>query len=262
MPCRHRLLGAGVLGTVALTAALSAAGSVPVSADPVPSTSSTTTSVSTPATSGGPASSPLCTAAVITSAKALVQTDLTNRVTQLNLLVGRVNGAVHLTTSDQSTLLADLTQSELPGIQALQAKVSGDTTCIELLRDAHAMVFDYRVYLLMTPQADLVILNDAITYAEGVVAALETRISGGIHNAQERGQNVSGAQSAFADYQAQVTAAQSLTSSQSATLLAQTPQGYPGNATVLRQARTNLSNARNDLHAARADLAQIVQDLT
>jgi len=261
MTRRHRHMRAGVVGALALAATLAAAGSSPASADPA-STSSTTATASGPATSGGPASAPLCTPAVFSSARSLVQTELANRVTQLNMLAGRVNGAAHLTASDRSTLLADVTQTELPGIEALQTKVSGDTTCIELLHDARTMVLGYRVYLLMTPQTDLVILNDALTHAEGVVNGLETRISGGIANAQRLGRDVSGAQSAFADYQTQVSTAQGLTSSQSSTLLALTPQGYPGSAAALVQARANLSNARDDLHAARADLSQIIQDLT
>jgi len=258
MARRHQHVG--ILGALSLAATLAAPGPLPASAEPV-STSSTTTAVPGPATSG-PASTPSCTPAVFSSVQSLVQTELANRVTQLNMLVGRVDNALHLTASDSSALLADLTQTELPGIQALQATVAHETTCIGLLHDAHAMVFDYRVYLLMTPQTDLVILNDAVTHAEGAVAGLETRISGGIDNARRLGRDVSGAQSAFADYQTQVSAAAALTSSQSAALLALAPRGYPGDATTLVQARTNVSNARNDLHAARSDLSQIIQDLT
>ena len=40
-------------------------------------------------------------------------------------------------------------------------------------------------------------------------------------------------------------------------LLAQKPQGYPGNWTVFLTARTNFGNARLDLHAALADARQI-----
>ena len=42
----------------------------------------------------------------------------------------------------------------------------------------------------------------------------------------------------------------------------QTPQGYPGNWQVFLTARTDLTNARNDLRAAYADGKQIRSDLS
>ena len=94
-------------------------------------------------------------------------------------------------------------------------------------------------------------------------AGFEPTISGWISYAQAHGKNVTDAQAAFADYQAKVTAAQGLTTAgQSASLLALTPQGYPGNCAVILQARTDVSNAHNDLLAARSDLAQIISDLS
>jgi len=194
-------------------------------------------------------------------AQQTVESELSGRVTQLDTLVSRVDAATGLTSSDKAALLADLTGTELPGIAALQTKVEGDTRCIQLRADAYTMVFEYRVYLVMTPQTDLVILNDAATNAEGVLAGLEPTISGWIAYAQAHGVDVSGAESAFSDYQAKVTTAQGLTTGQSATLLAQTPAGCPGNRSVFLQARTNLSNAHQDLHAARNDMAQIITDL-
>jgi hypothetical protein len=43
--------------------------------------------------------------------------------------------------------------------------------------------------------------------------------------------------------------------------LAQTPSGYPGNWQVFLGARTNVTNAHSDLHAAYADAQAIRADL-
>jgi len=208
-------------------------------------------------------SSPACTPSTFSQAQQAVETALADRVTQLNTLAGRVNAASALTAGDKSTLLSDVNVTELPGIQALQTKVPTDTTCPQLRQDAHSMVFDYRVYVVMTPQTDLVIANDTAVSVVSSFAALEPTIAGWIQYAQGHGnKNVADAQAAFADYQAKVTAAGSLaTASQSATLLAQNAAGYPGDESVFLQARTNLSNAHNDLYTARADLAKIITDL-
>ena len=59
----------------------------------------------------------------------------------------------------------------------------------------------------------------------------------------------------------QVSAAQSSTNGLDTELLAQTPQGFPGNWQVFLAARTSLSNARSDLHTAYNDGRQIRSDL-
>ena len=219
------------------------------------------TSISTPHRAVGASTSFNCTAKTFTKAQQLIQADLANRVTQLNTLITRVNRNTNLLAPDKAALIADLTQTELPGIQALQTKVNTDIACRQLREDRHSMFANYHVYLVMTPKTDLVIAFDDAIHAEAVLSSWETVASGAIQSAETHGTDVSDEQSAFSDYQANVAAAQNLTSSQSATLLAQTPQGWPGNWSVFLQARTNLSNAVNDLGAARNDLARIIQDL-
>jgi hypothetical protein len=244
---------------VAMTLAIGMCAALPGPAVADPSASFQ--SSATPGASDGTQSSLSCTPTVFTQKQHLLGSELAQRVGQLDSLLVRVNGAANLTSSDKTSLLADLAQTELPGIQALQTKVPGDSTCAQLRNQTHAMVLDYRVYRVMTPQTDLVIANDATVHAAGVLANLATVASGQIQNSRAHGTDVSGAQAFLADFQANVTASQNLISGQSATLLAQTPQGYPGNALAFLQARTNLTNARNDLRAARHDLAQITHDL-
>jgi len=173
-----------------------------------------------------------------------------------------VNGSSSLSASDKGSLLSYLQTTELPGIQALQSKVPTDTTCPQLRQDAHSMVYDYRVFYVMTPKADLVAVNDEAMAVTGTLDGLEPAISAWIQSAQGQGEDTSGAQAAFADYQSEVSAAGGFaTTAQSATLLAQAPGQFPATVPVFQQARTNLANAANDLGAARQDLATIVADL-
>ncbi len=250
----HRPLAAAVLGAVMAIGVIVALPAAAWAQSP-----STTSSGSTTAPATGIPSSPLCTASLITRAQQLVGTELADRVIQLNALIARTNASDTLIASDKGALLTDLTQNELPGIAALQTTVRTASTCLELRQDARSMVDDYRVYLVMTPMDDLVIANDDAIHAEGVLSSLETVISGAIAYDQRQGTMVSGAQTALADYQSKVAAAQGLTSGTAATLLAQSPAGYPGTRLFFIQARTNVSKAAQDLHAARNDMAHIVQ---
>jgi hypothetical protein len=247
-------LAAAVLGIALATAA---------SADaPAPPSTPTSTSIPAPVPTGAAPSSPRCDPSLVTTVRQLVETELADRVTQLNTLIGRVNGAVTLTPADKTTLLGDLNQTELPGIETLQSKVPGDATCLALRQDAHSMVDDYRVYLVMTPQTDLVMANDAAIHAEGVLSNLETTLSGAIQRASTKGTNVAAAQAAFADYETNVTTAQGLTSGQSATVLAQSPPDYPASRAVFSRVRSNVTDAARDLRTARDDLNQIVNGLS
>ncbi len=253
----RRALSAAVLAG-AIVVALPAASF----ADPGTSASSSTTPTSSPSTStAAPASNPLCTPATFSAAQQLVETALANRVTQLNALTTRANNtANHLTSADRATLQSDVA-AELSGIQGLQPQAQSAIDCRQLRLVAYDMVFNFRVYVVMTPQTHLTIGADDETYVETVFTNLEPTISGNIAAAKAQGRDVTAGQTAFNDLEAQVTAAQSETDGLSATLVAQTAAGYPGNWQEFLSARTSETNARNDLQVAYNDLAQIVQDL-
>ena len=123
------------------------------------------------------------------------------------------------------------------------------------------MVYNYRVYVVMTPQTHLTVVIDDETYIEGVFTNLEPTIATAIQNAQNGGKDVTAAQAAFTDLKSQVSTAQGETSGQAAQILAQTPAGYPGNWQVFLAARTNATNAHTDLAAAYADSQRIRTDL-
>jgi len=207
-------------------------------------------------------SDPACTPAVFSQAQQKVETDLAHRVSQLNSLLAEVNQpSGHLAPGDKQTLVNDISGFELPGIQGLQAQVQQATTCAQLRADAHSMVFDYRVYVVMTPQTELTIGADDETYVEDRFVALEPVIAAAIQNAKAHGKDVTAAEAAFDDLKSQVGAAQSETHGLSVQLLQQEPHGYPANWQVFLAARTSESNARTDLHTAYADAEQIREDL-
>jgi len=257
------LVGAAVPGTAFAAPRPAGTPAAPAASSTVPTTTATVApAAGDPTGTGANVSSPECSTSIFTAAQQKVEGELADRVTQLEDLAGRVNGSTTVTSGDKSALTDQITGTELPGIQALQTAVQGDTTCAQLRTDAHSMVYDYRVYLVMTPETDLVLATDTAGAVETQMANLESTISAAITKAQSESKDVSGAQSAFSDFEAQVSASQGLTNGQSATLLALTPQGCPGNVSTLQGARSNLQTVRQDLQAARADLGTIRQDLS
>jgi hypothetical protein len=252
-PLRSRsTLPGSVLGSTTST--------VPVTDPSVTSTTSAASGSSgaNSSTSSGAPSSPQCNASRLAQAQQFVEGQLSARVTQLNVLIGRVNSSTKLTPSDKSTLLSDLTSTELPGIEGLQVTTRQATTCSELRQDAHNMVFDYRVYLVMTPQTDLIIVTDDVDHAEATLGNLESLITRVLQGPRATAAD----QAAWANYQSEVTAADGLTTGQSSTLVGLSPSQYPATTPVLSQARANATQAIRDLRMARNDLSLIIHSLS
>ncbi len=255
---KHNFARRMAMGAAAAGAVVGLVVTIPGAALAAPST--TTTTGSNTATTQ--VSSPRCTPTTFAPAQQVVEAALAGRVTKLNTLSAAANNAAnHLTTGDRQTLQNDITTVELPGIEALQTQAQSATTCAGLRAVAHSMVYNYRVYVVMTPQTRLTVVIDDETYIEGVLVNLEPQIATAISNAQAAGKDVTAAQAAFNDLKSQVSSAQGATNGESAQILAQTPTGFPGNWPVFLAGRTNATNAHNDLHAAYVDAEHIRADL-
>ncbi len=130
---------------------------------PATAFAATPASGSTGSASGtGSPSDPRCTPADLPAAKGYVEGLLKARVVRLERLTAQVGTARYVTASDKAELESELS-NELSGMQSLEQQVPGDTTCAELVTNAETMVFNYRVYYVMTPQTELVVVADTET---------------------------------------------------------------------------------------------------
>ena len=206
------------------------------------------------AAAGAPAT---CTAANLAAVSGYVSQALSGRVAQLTSLSAAVGAAADLTAADRSTLATDLA-SELAGIQALQAQLPSATTCQSVVAAGRAMVVNFRVYVVMTPQAHLTIAADTESAVAANLAALEPRLQAAVTSAGQSGADVASAQRALADLEAEVTAAQRSSAGISAQVLGFTPASYPGSWSVLRSDRVTLGAGQLALRRADLDLHQIV----
>jgi hypothetical protein len=200
-----------------------------------------------------------CSATALSAAQAAAGRALSARDTRLDALVQAVGTAARLTATDRSTLTTDL-DDERAGLEGLEQKVPTDTTCAEVAADAEAMVVDYRVYLVMSPQVHLAIAADAESAIVGQLQGLEPTISARIAAARARGVTVAAAQATFGDLEAQVAAAAHSSASIAASVLAATPASYPGCVQTFEQDRASLESGRTALRHAHADLKTLIAD--
>jgi hypothetical protein len=246
----------GVLGAVL-------GGLLPASAYAAGTTGSGTTGSGTSTTSPGPTgteSHPRCTPADLPVAKVYVESLLKERVVTLETLTARVSAGRGVTASDKAVLQADLSK-DLSAMQVLQQQIPSDETCAALVANAETMVFDYRVYLVMTPRADLVIVADTESAVASVGVRWEPGMQAAISYAANHGKDVAQAQQALDELKTQLTDALAQLQGLSATVLAQTPAGSPGNHTVFVVAKDKCQAAFGNLQDARQDLATILSVL-
>ncbi|MGO9342356.1 MAG: hypothetical protein ACLP6E_07530 [Acidimicrobiales bacterium] len=229
---------------------------------PATAFAATPASGSTGSASGtGSPSDPRCTPADLPAAKGYVEGLLKARVVRLERLTAQVGTARYVTASDKAELESELS-NELSGMQSLEQQLPGDTTCAELVTNAETMVFNYRVYYVMTPQTELVVVADTETGVASDIVRWEPGIQAAITYEAAHGKDVAKAQKALDDMKAQLTDALGTLDGVSSTVLAQTPSGYPGNHVVFVAARNRCADAFSDLGHARADLGTILSVLS
>jgi hypothetical protein len=164
------------------------------------------------------------------AAQKALELQLANRSTQLGHLVADVTAATTLSASASSTLQARLSTEEA-SINALIAKVPTDTTKAELNADRAAMLKDNRVYAVMSPQVfemiEASVVASQVTTMQGNEATLQSETASiiglpGYKNALNHYNNYV---LRLSNWSTRIVAVESI-------VIAQTPQGYPGNTKV------------------------------
>ena len=164
------------------------------------------------------------------TAQHALEVQLSNRATQLGHLVADVTAATSLSVSASAILQARLS-TEGASINALIAKVPNDTTKAELNADRAAMLKDNRVDAVMSPQVFEMI-------EASVVASQVTAMQGNESTLLSETQSIVGlpgyknALNHYNNYVARLLNWSTRIVTVEGTVLAQTPQGYPGNTKI------------------------------
>ena len=215
-----------------------------------------------PATGAGPAGRGVCaTEAAARKAGATVDTlrafgdcEINRRFATLTDLSSKISASKVITSSDASALQAEISSTR-SGLTSLKATIDADTDLKTLRADVEKIATDYRVYLLVVPQVNLVNASDAALAAQTRFATVNTNLAARIAAARAAGKDTTTAQADLDAMNAAVTAAANLASPLPAQLLPLTPAQYNGGTAgpILANARTALVQARNDLKSGVAD---------
>jgi len=180
-----------------------------------------------------------------------LETQLADRVSQLNRLTTDISRAKSLTTAHAATLAANVATA-LTNINALVAKVPTDTTDIQLRADEISMIKKNRVFVVLTPQVFLTIESDnvtaEVTLLQGEESGLLTAVNGlvGQHG-------YTNALNSYTDFVRLVNRANLEATDVASRVLAQTPADFPHDTGLFASANRALFQVEITLAHANYD---------
>lgn len=243
IPARSILAGLAIAGILAVSSA-------------------TIVTAASPLVAGGPAGKGVCATAAgavktslsLDTLRAFGDCEIARRFVTLNSLASRVTGSKVLTGSDAAALSSEIASTK-SGLTSLKAKIDAETSLAALKAEIRQIATDYRVYLLVVPQVNLVSGADAVQAAKPIFDKISANLTARIAAAKAAGKDTTAAQADLDAMNAAVAQAVGLAQPLPAALLPLTPAQYNGGTAgpVLKNARAALVQARGLLQSARAD---------
>lgn len=194
---------------------------------------------------------------VIARLKEKAVKEIDRRIASLNKLIDKIN-AVKRLTSDQKSVMAAQVQTEITNLTTLKTKIEGDTDIDVLRTDVQSIVKSYRVYALYIPKMAIIAHADKIlNLIEGEMATLTEKLQLRINEAKGKGYSVEIMTSLMTERQVKLDDAKNQANAAIVKVTVLTPDGWPGNKTVLEAARDLLKTARKDLSDAQKLASQV-----
>ena len=234
------LFAAGVISALTL-------GAMPVFAQPVTATTGSTPSTTSAREMRGD------------NARAAADKQIAARISSLNNLETKIQAMVHLTADEKSAITATIS-GNISSLTALQSKIDTDATTT-LKTDTQSITKGERIYMLVEPQIAILAATDRAASISDMLTAFAAKIETRL--ASTPNATVS---SLLSDLQAKVADAQSQTQAAiSETASLQPDNGVApvqaSNTATLKDARSKIKTAQNDLKKAYQDASQIVKAL-
>ena len=211
---------------------------------------------------GGPAGKGVCATesaalkppVTVDALRAFGNCEIERRFTTLTALSSKVTSSTTLTASDAAALTAEIGATRT-GLTDLKATIDAETAVPALKAEIARIATDFRVYLLVGPQVNLVSGADRVVASQSMFTKVDTNLAARIAAAKAAGKDTTAAQSDLDAMNAAVTKAVGIATPLPATLLPLTPAQYNAGTAgpVLNSARAALVQARDLLKSAVQD---------
>jgi len=194
--------------------------------------------------------------------------EIARRIAALNTLSARVNAMTKIASSSQSALSANIA-TQVTAMNTLQAQIASDIAAgatSSLKADIQSITKSYRIFALIIPQGAIEAAADRVLDIAGMMTALAGQLQTRITAAQNADATMSAEIFALADLNAKVADVNTQVNVGVSEIANLQPDN--GNATIqasntaaLKDARTKVQIAQQDLTAARKDAGTIVKAL-
>ena len=199
--------------------------------------------------------------------KLIAQSDkeITQRIDSLNALITRVQQMKKVVGTEQTNIVSQI-QSVITSLNTLKTKIDADTDTATLRTDLQTITKDYRVYMLILPQTQIIAASDRIDTIDSDFSAIVSKLQTRITEAQTAGKDVSSLQTIITDVQNKISDAQTQAQNAVSTVVSLTPdQGVQttaqANTSALKQARADIKTATTDLQTAKNDAENILKGI-
>ncbi len=176
--------------------------------------------------------------------------EIDKRIEDLNALKTRIAGMKRLTSDAKATMTATIT-TEISVLTSLKTKISTETG--EALKtDAKSITGSYRVYMLVMPQARIIVAADKELSIADMMATLSGKLQTRISAKASAGADVTALQKSLTDMNAKIADAK--VQAQAAITLVANLTPDQNDKTKMEANKKALTDARAKLKAAHEDL--------
>ena len=196
--------------------------------------------------------------------KAKADEAVKDRLTQLDKLTGRLNGA-GADCGQNADVLGQL-GADRTGLQSLDATIQAETDGAKAMAEYRRIFTDFRIYWLQTPKTNEVVACDRAGKSDVTLTSLRQKIQARVDEAKAKGYDVTKAQAALDDMGAKLASA-TMSAKQASSSVADlhadkgNPSVLSSNFAALSKGRQDLHTAWTDLQAARRDARTAIDDL-
>ena len=197
----------------------------------------------------------------IATAKERADKEIDRRITKLNDLSAKINGMVHI-TSDQKTSLTATITGQISDLTTLKGQIDAETGTTTLKADIQSITKSYRIFALILPEVSIMAAADRALTVDSLMADFATKLSERISTASTSEQ--AAWQAALSDYNAKVADAKTQAQAAIDGVSGLKPDNgdqtvMQSNLAALKAARAKVQAAQQDLVAARKDAGKIAK---
>lgn len=186
--------------------------------------------------------------------------EIQRRINSLNKILERVVKIKRLTDTQKKTLNNQI-QAEIQKLTDLDVKIAGETDSAVIRTDAQSIIKSYRIYALFIPKIHILGAADVMQNATDKLDEISLRLETKITEAESAGKDVTNLNTLLSDMKEKTASASSQAEKARDLVIPLTPDGYPDNKAILKEAREMLVLGHKDIQTARQDAVQILEKL-